>query len=133
MRKLMIMLAAALFAAPAAAAAQRASHPAHETQAQLAREARVTMAQARSTALAAVPRGRVRSSELEREHGHLIYSFDIAVPGRSGIEEINVDAMTGRILAHEHEGAAAERAEAAQEAKEHRAHPAHPAHPAGHP
>jgi uncharacterized membrane protein YkoI len=130
MRKLTMLLAGALCAAPAAAAAQRSSHPAHETQAQLAREARVPMAQARRTALAAVPRGRVRSSELEREHGHLIYSFDIAVPGRSGIEEINVDAMTGRVLAHEHEGPAAERAEAAQEAREHPAHPVHPAHPA---
>jgi uncharacterized membrane protein YkoI len=108
----------------AAAVAQQGSH---ETQAQLRRHARVSEAQARSTALARVPHGRVRSSELEREHGHLIYSFDIAVPHRSGVEEVNVDAISGRVLAHTHEGAAAERAEAAQEAHEHDA--AHPAHP----
>jgi|SRR4051794_20650658 uncharacterized membrane protein YkoI len=102
-------------AAAQAAPAHRAAR--HETQADLRREARVTEAQARRTALAAVPNGHVRSAELEREHGLLIYSFDIAVPGRRGIEEVNVNAVTGRIVAHEHEGPAAERAEARQERK----------------
>jgi uncharacterized membrane protein YkoI len=121
MKTLTTIAAAAILSAAAAsgAAAQQrgAAHPAHETQAQLQREARVTEAQARRTALAAVPHGRVRSSELEREHGRLIYSFDIAVPGRSGIEEVNVNAVDGRIVAHEHEGPAAERAEARADAR----------------
>jgi uncharacterized membrane protein YkoI len=96
-------------------------HPRHETQAQLAREARITLRAARATALAQVPRGRVKSEELEREHGRLIYSFDIAVPGRSGIEEVNVDAMTGGVVGRQHEGPREERAEARAER-----HPAHP-------
>ena len=79
-------------------------------------------ARARATALAAVPHGRVRSSELEREHGRLIWSFDIAVPGRGGVEEVHVNAADGRIVAHEHESRAAERREARQEAAGHR-HP----------
>jgi uncharacterized membrane protein YkoI len=75
----------------------------HESQSALRKEAKVTMAQARATALKEVPNGRVRSSELERENGKLIYSFDIRVPGKSGIEEVNVDAVTGAVAGHEHE------------------------------
>jgi uncharacterized membrane protein YkoI len=74
----------------------------------LARKPRITEADARRTALAAVPGGRVRSHELERENGRLIYSYDIKAAGQPGIEEINVDAMTGTIVAHEHEDAATE-------------------------
>ena len=75
----------------------------HESRSALRKEAKVTMAQARSTALKEVPNGRVKSSELERENGKLIYSFDITVPGKSGIEEVHVDALTGAVAAHEHE------------------------------
>jgi uncharacterized membrane protein YkoI len=95
----------------------------HETAADLRREARVSEAQARRTALGAVRRGRVKSHELEREHGRLIYSYDITVPGRSGIEEVTVDALTGRIVTHEHESPAAERREARQEAAGQSHHP----------
>ena len=76
---------------------------------------KLTEAQARKIAAREVPTGRVQSAELEQEHGHLIYSFDIKVAGKSGIEEINVDAMNGKVLAHEHEGPAAERQEAKAE------------------
>ena len=61
------------------------------------------MAQARATALKEVPNGRVRSSELERVSGNLVYSFDIKVPGKSGIEEVQVNAETGAVASHEHE------------------------------
>jgi uncharacterized membrane protein YkoI len=71
-------------------------------------EAKIPEADARRTALAAVPGGKVQSHELERENGKLIYSYDIKVAGRTGIEEVNVDAMTGAIIAHEHEDAKAE-------------------------
>jgi uncharacterized membrane protein YkoI len=114
--------ALALGAARTAAAQQsgHAAHPArHETAAQMQREARIPEAQARRTALGVVPRGRVRSHELEREHGRLIWSYDIAVPGRSGIEEVTVDAVTGRVVTHEHESPAAERREAREEAGHH--------------
>lgn len=76
---------------------------------------KVPEAQARATALARVPDGTVKSFELEREGGRLIYSYDIAVKGKSGIEEVNVDAMTGKVVGAQHEDAAAERAEAAAE------------------
>ena len=80
--------------------------------------AKISGDSATKLARAQVPNGRVQSGELEEENGKLIYSFDIKVAGKSGIEEINVDAMTGRVLAHEHETPADERKEAKAEKAE---------------
>lgn len=66
-------------------------------------KAKVTADAARATALAAVPGGLVKKGELEQEGGKLIFSFDIKVPGKRGIEEIHVDAMTGPVINREHE------------------------------
>ena len=106
--------------AGASASAQEAKAPAKKeatSQAALRKEATVAEAAARKTALAAVPGGKVQSHELERENGRLIYSYDIKVAGKSGVEEVNVDAKTGEIVAHEHEDAKAEAKEKKAEAK----------------
>lgn len=92
-----------------------------ESQAALQKEAKISEETARATALKEVPNGTIKSSELEREHGKLIYSFDISVPGKTGIEEINVNAIDGSVVAREHETPKAEKAEAAKEAKEKKA------------
>jgi uncharacterized membrane protein YkoI len=92
-----------------------------ESQATLMKEAKVSEATARATALAQVPNGKVKSSEIERENGKLIYSFDITVPGKTGIEEVNVNAVDGSVVAHEHETPKSEKKEAAAEAKEKKA------------
>jgi uncharacterized membrane protein YkoI len=88
-----------------------------ETQAALQKEAKISETDARATALKQVPNGTVKSSELEREHGKLIYSYDITVPGKTGIDEVNVNAIDGSVVAKQHETPKAEKAEAAQEAK----------------
>ena len=93
------------------------------SQAALRKEAKIAERVARKTALAAVPGGKVRSHELERENGKLIYSYDIKVAGKPGVEEVNVDAMTGDIVAHEHEDAKAEAKEKKAEAKEQKKKP----------
>jgi len=80
----------------------------------LMKEARVNEAQARATALAKVSHGTVRSSELEKEHGRLIWTFDIAQPSVKGVTEVHVDAKTGRFVS-------AKKESALQEAKEARA------------
>ncbi|HEY2375487.1 MAG TPA: PepSY domain-containing protein [Gemmatimonadaceae bacterium] len=106
--------------AAARASAQAAKAPAKKeatSQAALRKEAKIAEADARKTALAAVPGGKVQSHELERENGRLIYSYDIKVAGKSGVEEVNVDAKTGEIVAHEHENAKAEAKEKKAEAK----------------
>lgn len=88
-----------------------------ETKSTLRKEAKISEKTARATALKEVPNGKVKSSEIERENGKLIYSFAIAAPGKTGIEEINVDAIDGSVVSREHESAKAEKKEAAQEKK----------------
>lgn len=73
---------------------------------------------AQTLALAQVPGATVKSHELEREGGRWIYSYDLEVRGQEGVEEIHVDALTGEVLAHEHEGAGVERREEEDEAGE---------------
>lgn len=70
---------------------------------QLAHEAKISIVQARATALHAFP-GNIVSEELEREQGGsgLRYSFDIR-RGRI-VQEIGVDARTGKVLENAPEG-----------------------------
>ena len=86
--------------------------------AKLKSEAKVTEADAIATAQKEVPDGKIQSAEIEREGGKLIYSFDIKEPKKSGVEEVNVDAMTGTVVKKEHESAKAEKAEMKKEAAE---------------
>lgn len=70
---------------------------------ELAGDAKVSLEQARATALKAHP-GKVTDEELEKEKGGsgLRYSFDI----RHGkvTQEVGVDAMTGEVLENAPEG-----------------------------
>jgi hypothetical protein len=82
--------------------------------------ATVSQADAERTAVASLKASSpttVTESELEVEHGCLVYSFDIKVAGRTGLEEVLIDAGTGKVLSHEHESAKREAAEKAEEKK----------------
>ena len=68
----------------------------------LVAKAKISEDSARAIALHRV-RGPVQALELEREHGRLLYSWDIKVAGKPGIMEVHVDALNGRVLAVEHE------------------------------
>jgi hypothetical protein len=105
-----LTLAVSLSVAPALLASK-------DTQSALQKEAKISMTRAREIALKKAP-GKIESGELEREHGKLIYSFDIRQPGKSGITEVAVDAMNGKIIDVHHETPAKEAAEKKQEAKE---------------
>jgi hypothetical protein len=72
-----------------------------------------------------VPGGKVTKHELERENGKLLYSYDIATKGKTGIDEVQVDALTGTVLSNKHETPAMEKAEATADAKAHAARRAH--------
>ena len=72
-------------------------------QARLEAKAKIAKADARQTALQQVPNGTVKESEIEKEHGKLIWSFDIAVPDSRNIKEVNVDATTGQVISTETE------------------------------
>ena len=88
-----------------------------EIPAALAKKAKVTEEAAAKVALARVPKGEIQTVELEEEKGKLIYSYDIKVSGKSGIDEVGVSAITGKIVAYGHETPADEKKEAAADAK----------------
>jgi uncharacterized membrane protein YkoI len=81
-------------------------------------QAKVAEDAAAKTALAKVPKGSIEGVELEKEKGKLLYSYDIKVPGKKGVEEVHIDAMTGKFLSKEHESPSQEKKEGAEEAKE---------------
>jgi uncharacterized membrane protein YkoI len=86
-----------------------------EDQASLLASAKITESAARDIALAKVPGGRIKEGELEKEHGHLQWSFDVATPGVSGVTEVNVDAISGEVISVENESAEKEKAEKKEE------------------
>ncbi|MBW4028381.1 MAG: peptidase M4 [Acidobacteria bacterium] len=77
-----------------------------------AKQAKITKAKAEQIALAR-EKGKIKSGELEKEHGRMIYSFDIQT--KDAIHEVNVDANTGVIVEDSVESPADEAKEAAQE------------------
>jgi hypothetical protein len=102
----------ALAAAVMISAAASAQTPACKEGAPgLAAKAKVTCADAQKTALARVPHATVKSAGLEEEKGKLVYSFDLKRRGKSGVEEVQVDAVSGQVVSVEHESAKHEAAE----------------------
>jgi uncharacterized membrane protein YkoI len=105
-------LATALLLGGGAAAAQQpaadtgltaAPAYAREVPDSLRAQAKVSEDSARGLALARAPGGTVQALELEREHGKLIWSFDIKIAGKPGITEVNVNALDGSIVGVGHE------------------------------
>ena len=119
MRSLAIALVTfALATAAAPAAAQQGTPAVTRISAKLRSQAKITDDSARAVALREVPGGTISEGELEKEHGKLIYSYDIRVAGKDGVEEVQVDAVTGRMVSHEHETPKKERQERRKEAKQ---------------
>lgn len=109
---------AATAGAQATQGTRGAQQPKTDIPASLAKEAKISLDSARSIATHRVANATIASQELEREHGRLIYSFDMQVAGKPGVEEVNVNALNGKIVGVSHEGPAAEKKEAAAEKKE---------------
>jgi len=84
-------------------------------QARLMAKAKVSKEAAEQTALAKVPNGAIKEAEIEKEHGKLIWSFDVTTPDTKDITEVNVDAKTGAVVSVEKEAAENEAKEAAGE------------------
>jgi uncharacterized membrane protein YkoI len=94
------LTAAALASAFTLAIATAAAYPGQ----QFAKQATITLTQARAIALRAVPNGKIVAEELEKEPGGsgLRYSFDMKSGGKT--REIGIDAKTGKILENALEG-----------------------------
>lgn len=111
--KIMAVIAGLALAAPAVpafAAWQCSIHPpSSASDAQLQSMAKISKARAERIALRRVGHGaRIAGAEIEAEQGCLIWSFDLSVPGRGGVQEANIDAGNGKVLAIHHESASAE-------------------------
>ena len=78
----------------------------------LASKAKVSEDSAARIAMKRVPKGTIQSAELEKEKGRLVYSYDLQVPGRTGMQEVIVDARTGHVVRSFHESATTEKKEA---------------------
>ena len=106
-----------------AAAVARARHLLGELESQISSAAAlqrtvssgITKDSAAAVARSRVPNSTIQSGEFEREKGHWVYSFDLKVPGRSGIDEVLVDADDGHVVSLAHESPAEEGGEAAAE------------------
>jgi Peptidase propeptide and YPEB domain len=85
---------------------------ARSSKGQLMKQASLDRHEAEKIALTSVAHGVVKSVELEKEHGKLVWSFDIARPGTKEITEVQVDAKTGQIVLVENETPAQQAAEA---------------------
>ena len=101
MRKLLCFTAVLSLGATGALAASANNHFAGSNLLPLAK---VSLAQARATAIASRP-GQITDQELEKERGGtgLRYSFDIKNAGKTF--EVGVDARTGKVLENKAEGA----------------------------
>ena len=98
-----IRLALAALAALTFTAAAQAPTYKREVPAKLLSQATITEDSAVKLAMKAVPTGTIKSLELEKEKGKLIWSMDMTVPGKSGIDEVNIEAVTGAVLPVQHE------------------------------
>lgn len=77
---------------------------------------KISMKKARSIALKQAA-GKIESAELEREKGKLVYSFDIRTK-RGVIQEVWVDAYTGKVLSVKTETKTEERNERKKEKRD---------------
>ncbi len=109
-----LLMLAALLSLGSAASAQGTMK---EEKPGLLAKAKITPEAARASALARVRGSTIQDQEIEYEDGKLVYSFDLKVAGKTGIEEVLVDALTGAIVSVEHESPKDESAEAAKDAK----------------
>ncbi|MCG6957463.1 MAG: PepSY domain-containing protein, partial [Gemmatimonadetes bacterium] len=84
-------------AAPAGEAGSAAAVQLTVEDSSLIARATVTDEAARAAALASVPGGQIVAGELEEEGGSLIYSYDVKVEAQEGVQEVHVDATTGKV------------------------------------
>ena len=81
------------------------------SKAELTKMAKVTDAEARKVAIDKIGAGAtITKGGIESEDGCLLYSFHVKKPGKSGIDEVIVDAGTGSVLKVDNESKVGEAA-----------------------
>jgi len=64
----------------------------------LLKQASVTRSEARTIALSQIQDGKILHTDLRKEHGKIIWFFDVSRPGTKKITAVQVDAKSGNIL-----------------------------------
>lgn len=105
--------------APAASAAAKPAKPKYKRKlpASLMKEAKITESAAADLAKGAVPNATITEMALEKEAGKLIYSYDLKTAGKTGVDEVHIDALTGTVIGTTHESPKQEKAESAKDKK----------------
>jgi uncharacterized membrane protein YkoI len=70
---------------------------------EFAKDAKITLEQARTIALRAHP-GRITDQELEKERGGSGLRYSFGIKSGAATQEVGVDAKTGRVLENKKEG-----------------------------
>ncbi len=81
-------------------------------------KAKLSKEQAEKIAMTKVPGGKIKEGELEMEGGVLLWSFDVATEGSKNITEVNINAVTGKVVSVDVETPEAQAKEAKAEANE---------------
>ena len=108
-RKLSILALALATASTVAYAADATTAEPHAsvkpfTGEKLAKNAKITIADARAIALKAHP-GKIADEELENEKGGSGLRYSFVIKSAEGAQEVGVDAKTGKVLENKPEGA----------------------------
>ena len=81
-------------------------------------QSKITESAARKIASDRYPNSAFESAELEQENNRLIWSIDLRPNGSNDVQEVNIDAMTGEIIAIQYETPQMQRDEAAQDKRD---------------
>lgn len=87
---------------------------------QMKKMAKIDLSTAQATAIDLVGKANldsVVSRELEVEQGCLVYSFDLRLRASDGIDEVQIDAVSGKLVSRKHETPADEAKEKLADAK----------------
>jgi uncharacterized membrane protein YkoI len=109
---LIACLASSLLMAGSLFAAQAQEEKPMPDAAAPAKTSPIGMEKARAIALEKVPGGEVASEELKRDHDLLVYSFEIKVKGKRGVQAVTVGATSGEVLSVKYKSPSAVRRDA---------------------
>ncbi|MEI6741341.1 MAG: PepSY domain-containing protein [Gemmatimonadaceae bacterium] len=113
---LRVLVGSVVLAATSTLSAQSPALKVKEEKAGMLKQAKITPEAALATASAKVPGTTLKSAEIEKEDGKLLYVFSFTKSGTKGEDEVAVDAMTGALHKVEREAPEDEAREAAEDA-----------------
>ncbi len=69
----------------------------------LAKQAKIDEPTAAITVHKRMPKGHIQGVLLETENGRLVYLYNLKTEGKTGMDEVRVNALTGKVIGVHHE------------------------------